>query len=57
MYGSVLGASITAGSVAVLPNTGGSKVATILTLATLTVGIVLTVVTLSKVVSAKLFAK
>jgi hypothetical protein len=56
MYGSVLGASVTAGAVAVLPNTGGSKVEAALTIATMTVGAAITVVTLAKAFSAKYFA-
>lgn len=56
MYGSVLGASITVGSVAMLPNTGSSKLAVALTLTTLTIGASITVVTLTKIIAAKYFA-
>jgi len=56
MYGSVLGASITAGSVAVLPDTGSSKVSAIITLACLTVGVAITAITVTRTLAAKIFA-
>lgn len=56
MYGSVLGASVTAGSVAVLPNTGSSKVVMALTLVSFAIGVSITVITLSRAISAKYFA-
>ena len=57
MYGSVLGSSTTAAAIAVLPQTGGNKLAIALTLITLTIGVVITVVTLSKILAAKFFAQ
>ena len=59
MYGTpqVLGAATTvAGSVAVLPNTGSNKVAAVITLAALTVGTAILVVTLARSLAAKIFA-
>lgn len=55
MYGSVLGASVTAGSVAVLPNTGGSKVYLAITLACLTAGVAIVVITVARTLAAKIF--
>jgi hypothetical protein len=56
MYGSVLGASITAGSVALLPDTGSSKLSVAITLACLTAGVAITVITVARTVAAKIFA-
>jgi len=56
MYGSVLGASVTAGSVALLPDTGSSKVSAVITLACLTLGVAITVIAVSRSVAAKIFA-
>ncbi len=56
MYGSVLGASVTAGSVALLPNTGSSKLTLGLTIFTLTVGVIITVISVARVIAAKMFA-
>ncbi|MDQ2973310.1 MAG: hypothetical protein M3Q79_02410 [bacterium] len=56
MYGSVLGASVSVGSVAVLPNTSGNTLLATITVATLTAGILITLVSLTKVMSAKYFA-
>jgi hypothetical protein len=55
MYGSVLGASITTGAVAVLPNTGGSKLSLVLTLSCLTAGIIITAISVTRVLAAKAF--
>jgi hypothetical protein len=56
MYGSVLGAATTTGAIAALPNTGSSKVAAVITLFSLTVGIALIVVSTTRAISAKYFA-
>jgi hypothetical protein len=56
MYGSVLGASVTAGSVAVLPNTGGSKLSLYITLVCLIAGVALTTVTVARNLAAKRFS-
>lgn len=56
MYGSVLGTSVAAGSVAVLPHTGGSKISVALTLFSLTVGVAIVVITGAKAIAAKYFA-
>ena len=56
MYGSVLGASITAGSVAVLPNTGGSKLSMAITLGVLTIGVAITVITVTRTLAARIFS-
>ncbi len=56
MYGSVLGTSIAAGSVAVLPSTGGSKLSIAITLAILTLGVAITVITLARTVAARIFS-
>lgn len=55
MYGPVLGASITAGSVAALPNTTGSKLYLAISLGLLTIGLAITAVTLSRALAAKFF--
>jgi LPXTG-motif cell wall-anchored protein len=55
MYGSVLGASVTAGSVAVLPNTGGSKLSMAITLGCLTIGVAITVITVTRTLAARIF--
>ncbi len=56
MYGSVLGASVTAGSVAVLPHTGGSTLSVALTLACLTSGVAITVISVARIMANKYFA-
>lgn len=56
MYGSVLGASIIAGSVALLPNTSGSKLSMAITLGCLTIGVAIIVVTLTKILATKIFS-
>jgi hypothetical protein len=56
MYGSVLGASITAGSVAVLPDTGSSKLSMAITLGCLTVGVAITVITVTRTIAARIFS-
>ena len=55
MYGSVLGASVTAGSVAALPNTSGSKLSLAITLGCLTVGVAILAVTAARNVASKIF--
>jgi hypothetical protein len=55
MYGSVLGASVTTGAVAVLPNTGNSKLSLVLTLGVLTAGIAITVISVARTLAAKAF--
>jgi len=56
MYGpAVLGASTTTGAVVALPNTSGSEVAMVVTVACLTVGAVLTVVSVARIIAAKMF--
>ncbi|HSX52933.1 MAG TPA: hypothetical protein VLF90_01005 [Patescibacteria group bacterium] len=56
MYGSVLGASVTAGSVAVLPHTGGSTLSVALTLTCLTAGVVITAISAARILANKYFA-
>jgi LPXTG-motif cell wall-anchored protein len=59
MYGTpqVLGAvTPVAGSIAVLPNTGGNKVAAAITLATLIIGSAILVITVTRTLAAKIFA-
>jgi len=59
MYGTpqVLGAATTvAGSVALLPDTGSNKVAAVITLAALTIGSAILVITVARSVAAKIFA-
>lgn len=55
MYGSVLGASVTAGSVAALPNTAGSKVSLVITLGCLTAGVAIMAITLTRSIAARIF--
>lgn len=55
MYGSVLGGSVTAGSVAVLPNTSGSKLSLAITLASLTAGLAIIAITGVRALAAKIF--
>lgn len=55
MYGSVLGASVTAGSVAALPNTAGSKLSLVITLGCLTAGVAIMAITLSRSLASKIF--
>jgi len=55
MYGSVLGASVTTGAIAALPNTSGSKVSLVVTLVCLTAGVAILVVTSARALAAKRF--
>ena len=55
MYGTALGASVTAGSVAVLPNTSGSKLSLAITLASLTAGLAIVAITGARALAAKFF--
>lgn len=56
MYGSVLGTSVAAGSVAVLPNTSGSKLSLAITLGVLAVGIAIVTITAARALAAKIFS-
>jgi LPXTG-motif cell wall-anchored protein len=59
MYGTpqVLGSATTvAGSVAVLPNTGSNKVAALITLAALTIGTAILVITVARSLATRIFA-
>lgn len=53
MYGSVLGASVTAGSVAVLPNTSGSKLSMAITLSCLAVGVAIIAITVARALAQR----
>lgn len=55
MYGTVLGASVTTGAIAVLPNTSGSKLSLVVTLACLVAGVVILIVTAARTIAAKIF--
>lgn len=55
MYGSVLGTSVAASSVAVLPNTGASKLSLVISLALLTAGVAIVAVSVSRALAAKAF--
>ena len=56
MYGSVLGTSVTAGSVAALPNTSGSKLSLAITLGSLVVGLAIITITVARSLAAKIFS-
>lgn len=56
MYGSVLGTSVTAGSVAVLPSTSGSKLSLAITLATLTAGLAIIAITGARALATRIFS-